>query len=194
MIAIINYGAGNTASVGNALNIINAAHITTNKIGEIDQCDKIILPGVGEASYTVKNLKQSGLFEYLQNTDKPLLGICLGMQLLGARSEEGPTECLNILPLQVYKFDSAKARVPQMGWNRIKINQSSKLLNGVKDGEFFYYANSFYMPQNEYSTASSIHGIEFCASLEKNNFYGVQFHPEKSGRAGLKILQNFINL
>lgn len=194
MIAIINYGAGNTASVGNALDILKVPHTTINKMEDADNCDKIILPGVGEASYTVKNLKESGLFEYLQKTEKPLLGICLGMQLLGAYSEEGPAECLNILPLHAYKFDSAKTRVPQMGWNQISINKQSKLLNGIKNGEFFYYANSYYMPQNGYSTASSSHGIEFCAALEKDNFYGVQFHPEKSGKAGLQILQNFINL
>lgn len=194
MIALIDYGAGNVASVSNALTELNQNYkITSNEV-EICKADKIIFPGVGEASFAMRQLHLLNLFSALRMVKKPILGICLGMQLMMDSSTEGGVACLGIFPGTVLKFDPAKTKVPHMGWNDIKIVSDSKLFNGIKDGERFYFANSYYVPVNEFTTAVTTNNIDFSASLEKGNFYGVQFHPEKSGDAGLKILKNFIEL
>ncbi|MEJ2105593.1 MAG: imidazole glycerol phosphate synthase subunit HisH [Ignavibacteriaceae bacterium] len=194
MIALIDYGAGNVASVANALNELNEDFKITNNEFDIFQAQKVIFPGVGEASFAIKQLQKLNLFTVLRIIKKPLLGICLGMQLMGGYSSEGDVACLGIFPCSVKKFDSSKTKVPHMGWKSIKIKQESKLFNNIKDGEKFYFANSFYVPDNEFTTALTENNIEFSAALEKGNYYGVQFHPEKSGDAGLQILKNFIEL
>jgi glutamine amidotransferase len=125
---------------------------------------------------------------------KPLLGICLGMQLLADYSTEGNVTCLGLIPGSSKKFDHSKTKVPHMGWNDIQIKNSSRLFNGIKSGERFYFANSFYLPENEFTTSISDNNIKFASSIEKDNYYGVQFHPEKSAEAGLKLLKNFIKL
>jgi glutamine amidotransferase len=194
MIAVIDYGAGNVASVANALSQLNKDYKISNNELEICKADKIIFPGVGEASYAIKQLHLLNLFSLLRIIKKPMLGICLGMQLMMDSSTEGNVTCLGIFPGVVQKFDSTKTKVPHMGWNDIKLLKESKLFDGIKNGERFYFANSFYVPVNNFTTSITNNNIDFSASLEKDNFYGVQFHPEKSGEAGLKILKNFCEL
>ncbi|MGE5411760.1 MAG: imidazole glycerol phosphate synthase subunit HisH [Clostridiales bacterium] len=194
MIALIDYGAGNTASVANALENLNAEYVLTNKESDICKAHKVIFPGVGEASFAIKQLHKSNLFNLLRIVKKPMLGICLGMQLMCEFSTEGNVACLGIIPGRVEKFDAEKTNVPHMGWNEVFQTKPSKLFEGIKDGEFFYFANSFYMPLGESTIAKTNHGIDFTAAIEKDNFFGVQFHPEKSAEAGLKLLQNFLKL
>ena len=194
MIGLIEYGAGNTASVANALTGIGAEYIITNKEQEIVNCDKIIFPGVGEASSAVKKLHLLNLFNFFRLVKKPMLGICLGMHLFCDKSDEGNVSCLGILPTTVKKFDSEKVKVPHMGWNQVKILKNNKLFADINDEEYFYFAHSFYLPKNDYTIATAYYNEDFCAALEIDNYYGVQFHPEKSGEAGTKLLKNFIEL
>ncbi len=194
MIALIDYGAGNVASVANALTEVNEKFKITNSETEICRSDKVIFPGVGEASFAIRQLHILNLFTVLRIVKKPMLGICLGMQLMADHSDEGNVSCLGLFPGTAKKFDEGKTKVPHMGWNDILINKKSKLFKDIKNRERFYFANSFYLPENNFTTASSTHDVKFTAALEKNNFYGVQFHPEKSGDAGLQILKNFIEL
>ena len=194
MIAVIDYNAGNTASVANALNVLGKEYVLTKLESEICKADKVIFPGVGEASYTIKQLHKYNLINLLRIIKKPMLGICLGMQVMYDYSKEGNITCLGILPGTVEKFDSSKVTVPHMGWNELHFTKESKLFKGIKEGEFFYFANSYYVPYDENTTSVTNHGIDFTASIEKGNLFGVQFHPEKSGGAGLKVLQNFIEM
>ncbi len=194
MIALIDYGAGNTASVANALKSINADYKITNSEKDICDSEKIIFPGVGEAGFTIKKLHLLNLVNLLRIMKKPLLGICVGMQVMCEKSKEGNSAGLGILPGSTDMFDPSAVKVPHMGWNRVKILKNDVLFNGIKDETYFYYANSFYVPLNDYTIASSLHGLEFSAAVKKDNYYGVQFHPEKSGEAGLKLLKNFIEL
>ncbi len=194
MIALINYGAGNTASVANALNVLNYDFILTNNETDICKADKVIYPGVGEASFAIRQLHMHNLFNVLRIIKKPMLGICLGMQLMCDYSKEGNVACLGIFPSECEKLDEAKEKVPHIGWNRVNIKNGSPLFTGIDNNEHFYFAHSFYVPVNEHTSAWTEHGIKFSASLEKDNFYGVQFHPEKSGDAGLQLLKNFIEL
>lgn len=197
MIALIDYGAGNVASVADALEQLNQKFKITKNETEILNAEKVIFPGVGEASFAVKQLHKLNLFSVLRLEKKPLLGICLGMQLMADFSSEGNVTCLGIFPGTAEIFDNTKTKVPHMGWNNIEFKLNgikSKLFEGIQEGERFYFAHSYYLPENPYSTSISDNGIEFSASMEKNNFYGVQFHPEKSSDAGLKLLKNFIEL
>jgi len=194
MIALIDYGAGNLKSVANALDDLKTDYIITNKSDEIKSAEKIIFPGVGEASSAMKKLDDNRIIEDIRNTNKPLLGICLGMQLLATFSEERSTKCLDIINSIIKKYDTSKVKVPHMGWNKVELQNKNKLFNRVKSGEYFYFANSYYFPISEYTIASTNYDIMFSSSINKNNFYGVQFHPEKSGEAGLQIIRNFIEL
>ena len=194
MIALIDYGAGNLKSVANALDDFEVEYIVTNKSDEIISAEKIIFPGVGEAGSAMSKLNEQTIVESIKFTDKPLLGICLGMQLLATFSEEGNTKCLDVVQTVVKQFDSTQVKVPHMGWNQVKYKNQNKLFTNLESGENFYFANSFYVPVTEYTIASTNYGIIFSAALNKNNFYGVQFHPEKSGHAGLQLLKNFIDL
>ncbi len=192
MIALIDYGAGNMASVANVLDELNYEYLITNHESDISKAAKIIFPGVGEASSAIKNLHLTNLFTMLRVTKKPMLGICLGMQLLCDKSKEGNTTCLGIFPATTEKFDETKIKVPNMGWNQIKYVRQSKLFSEIPDEEYFYFANSYYVPVNENTTSICNYGIDFCSSMEKNNFYGVQFHPEKSGKMGIQLIKNFV--
>ncbi len=192
MITLIDYGAGNTASVANVLKDLDCEFVISNKEIDICNAEKIIFPGVGEASFVVRKLHMLNLFSLLRLIKKPMLGICLGMQLLCDKSKEGDVACLGIFPVTTEKFDETKIKVPHMGWNQIKYAKQSKLFDGIPEGEYFYFANSYYVPVNEYATSVCSYGIDFCSSLEKDNFYGVQFHPEKSGQAGIQIIKNFV--
>lgn len=194
MIALIDYGAGNTASVANVLKEIGCDFKITNKIIDIDESEKVIFPGVGDATFAMERIRSAGLISILREIKKPLLGICLGMQVFCEIGKEGNVDCLGIIPGSTEIFDTSKVKVPHMGWNEVQQTTSSKLFAGIKDNEFFYYANSYYIPMCEYTTAKTIYDVEFSACVEKDNYYGVQFHPEKSGRAGIQLIKNFVEL
>ena len=194
MIALIDYGAGNLKSVANALDDLDVKYLVTDKGEEIGSADKIIFPGVGEATSAMNKLKEKDIVESIISTSKPLLGICLGMQLFATFSEERNTKCLDIIQTEVKLFDNSKVKVPHMGWNKVEYKTQNKLFINVKSGEHFYFANSYYVPITEHTIASTDYGISFSSAVNKNNFYGVQFHPEKSGKAGLQVLKNFIEL
>ena len=194
MIALIDYGAGNVASVANALNELGQKYKITNSETEICRAEKVIFPGVGEASFAIKQLHKLNLYSLLRIVKRPILGVCLGMQLMADFSTEGNIQCLGIFPGEVLKFDSQMVKVPHMGWNDIHFKKESKLFSGITEGERFYFANSYYLPVNEFTTSYCNNSIDFSASMEKENYYGVQFHPEKSSDAGLKVLKNFIEL
>lgn len=194
MIALIDYGAGNLQSVSNALDDIGARHLITNSVEEINSAEKIIFPGVGEAASAMKKLKEYNIIDAIKKTSKPLLGICLGMQLLCEFSEERNVQCLNIIDSTVTQFDKSLAKVPHMGWNKVFNYSKSKLFEGISNGSYFYYANSFFVPISKSTIATTEYCVEFSAAINKDNFYGVQFHPEKSGIAGLRVLKNFLEL
>jgi len=194
MIGIIDYDAGNIQSVINALDDYDIDYILSYKTEELEKCSKIILPGVGEANYAMNKLKEKNLIEFIKNYKKPFIGICLGMQLLCEYSEERETECLGIIPTSVVKFNSENVIVPQMGWNDVKQLSKDKLFANIPDETSFYFANSYYVPKNQYTVASCDYETEISAIVKKDNFYGMQFHPEKSGKCGIKILENFIKL
>ncbi len=191
-IVIINYGAGNIQSIMFAIERLGFKAILSNNPDEILSADKVIFPGVGEASSAMKKLKESGLDKLIPQLKQPVLGICLGMQLMCNFSEEGNTKGLGIFDVNVVKF-SSKLKVPQMGWNTI-YNLKSELFNGISENEFMYLVHSYYVPKSENSIATTNYEVDFSSALQKNNFYGVQFHPEKSGKFGEQILNNFLKI
>lgn len=189
---IINYGAGNIKSIQFAFKRLGVDAILSNNIDEIRAADKVIFPGVGEASTAMKMLQESRLDKVIPTLKQPVLGICLGMQLMCNSSEEGDTKGLGIFNVKVKKFSKA-VKVPQMGWNVI-YDLKSDLFTGIKEKEFMYLVHSFYAENCKEAIATTDYEIEYASALQKDNFYGVQFHPEKSGVEGAKILQNFLNL
>ena len=189
---IINYGAGNIKSIQFAFKRLGVDAVLSNNIDEIRAADKVIFPGVGEASTAMKMLQESGLDKVIPTLKQPVLGICLGMQLMCNSSEEGDTKGLGIFNVNVKKFSTA-VKVPQMGWNVI-YDLKSDLFTGIKEKEFMYLVHSFYAENCEEAISTTDYEIEYASALQKDNFYGVQFHPEKSGVEGSKILQNFLNL
>ena len=191
-IVIINYGAGNIQSIQFALQRLGFEGILSNNPSEIISADKVIFPGVGEASSAMKKLRESGLDTVIPNLKQPVLGICLGMQLMCNASEEGNTEGLGIFDVDVIKFSNA-VKVPQMGWNTI-YNLKTNLFQGIPENEYMYLVHSFYAPKCAETIAFSDYEKEYSVALQKDNFYGVQFHPEKSGSKGEQILSNFLNL
>lgn len=191
-IAIIDYGAGNVQSVLFALERLGFEGIVTNDWNTIKKADKVIFPGVGEASSAMKMLVDSGLDVLIPTLKQPVLGICLGMQLMCKHSEEGNTNGLGIFDVNVVKF-SQEVKVPQMGWNTI-YNLKTPLFEGIKENEFMYLVHSFYAPLSENTIATTNYELEYSTALQRDNFYGVQFHPEKSGAFGEQILNNFLNL
>lgn len=190
-IALIDYGAGNVQSVLFALERLGFQGIVTNDAAIIQQADKVIFPGVGEASSAMQKLKSTGLDQVIPLLKQPVLGICLGMQLLCRHSEEGNTNALGIFDLDVKKF-SNNVKVPQMGWNTIA-NLKSDLFQNILENEYMYLVHSYYIPENPFSIAQTNYGIDYASAIQKDNFYGVQFHPEKSGTAGEQILKNFLD-
>jgi glutamine amidotransferase len=194
MIAIIDYGAGNTKSVANAVESLGAEFIVTKSEVQVLKADKIIIPGVGEASFALRKLSVMNLSNVIKMQKKPTLGICLGLQILCDHSEESDTSCLGCLSGNVKAFDPGKGRVPHMGWNSVDIVKETPLFTGIPDGSYFYFAHSFYVPYMEETIAVCEYQTKFSAAANRNNFYGVQFHPEKSAEQGLKVLSNFIEL
>ena len=191
-LVIINYGAGNIKSIQFAFKRLGVDAVLSNNPEEIIAADKIIFPGVGEASSAMAMLKSSGLDTLIPTLKQPVLGICLGMQLLCESTEEGNTKGLGIFKTHVKRFDNT-VKVPQMGWNVIS-NLKSNLFNGIKENEYMYLVHSYYAEHCSQTIASTNYGINYTSALQHNNFYGVQFHPEKSSTAGAKILENFLNL
>lgn len=194
MIVIVDYKAGNVTSLMNALTTLGAQVEVSSNPEVVKRADKIIFPGQGAAGAGMTALKERNLVEVLQKTTVPFLGICLGMQLLFDYSEEADTQCLGILPGRVERFKNTSLKIPQMGWNMVKQVGDSRLFKGVADETFFYFANSYRVSLNESITGLGLYGEPFCASIQNGNFYGVQFHPEKSGPNGLKVLSNFLAL
>lgn len=191
-VAIIRYNAGNVQSVIFAMERLGIDPVLTDDAEVIANADKVIFPGVGEASTTMAYLKEKKLDLLIKNLKQPVLGICLGMQLLCKHSEENNTECIGIFDNQVKLFPP-KEKVPHTGWNNIS-NLKSLLLNNLQPEPFVYYVHSYYAELSTETIATTNYILPFSAALQKNNFYAVQFHPEKSAEAGEIILQNFLNL
>ena len=191
-IVIINYGAGNIQSIKFAIQRLGFEAVLSDHATEIQQADKVIFPGVGEASSAMTKLKATGLDRIIPTLKQPVLGICLGMQLMCKHSEEGNTNGLGIFDVKVKKF-SSQVKVPQIGWNQISLLKSS-LFTGVKENEYMYLVHSFYADKCDEMIAETVYDIHYASALQKGNFYGVQFHPEKSSKAGAKILENFLKL
>jgi imidazole glycerol-phosphate synthase subunit HisH len=195
-IAIIKYNAGNIFSVVNALERLKVQYVLTDDENEIRSADKIIFPGVGEASSAMVYLKSKGLDTIIKSLTQPVLGICLGMQIMCAHSEENDTDCFNIFNMKIRKFENvngSKIKIPHMGWNEIT-GLKSPLFKNINESSYVYFVHSYYAEANEYSIATCSYIQNFSAALQKDNFYGVQFHPEKSSDIGETILQNFLDL
>ena len=192
MIAIIDYGAGNIKSVQNAIEKLGFETTLTSDFDEIRNAEKVIFPGVGEASTAMKFLKEKKLEQLIPTLTQPFLGICLGQQLLCNYSEEGETECLGIFDLNVKKFPATQI-VPHMGWNNLE-KTDSKILKNVSNEDNVYFVHTYYCEVGSETSSDCNYILPFSATLEKNNFFGTQFHPEKSGDVGSKILENFLNL
>jgi len=189
---ILDYGAGNIKSIQFAFQRLGYDAVLSANPEEIKTADKVIFPGVGEASSAMRKLKESGLDTLIPQLKQPVLGICLGMQLMCNHTEEGNTTGLGIFNVNVKRF-SNHVKVPQMGWNTIS-NLKSDLFKGIKDKEYMYLVHSFYAVNCQQAIATSNYELEYASALEQNNFFGVQFHPEKSSKAGERLLKNFLKL
>jgi len=188
----IDYGAGNVQSVRFAFERLGVKALLTKNHRIIENAEKVIFPGVGEAGSAMAEIKKHGLEKTIPELKQPVLGICLGMQLMCNYSEESNTSCLDIFPLKVKKFNN-KLKIPQMGWNELK-NLQTRLFNNVDEKSYVYFANSYYVETSEYTIAETDYGGKFSAALNKDNFYTCQFHPEKSSDVGVRILKNFLEL
>jgi imidazole glycerol-phosphate synthase subunit HisH len=193
MIGLINYGAGNIFSLSAALNRLNIPFGMINRPEELEGYDRYIIPGVGHAGAAMEKLRNSGLAESISSITKPVLGICVGMQLLTDFSEEGNSNLTGIVPLKTLHFDkSLELKIPHTGWNQVNLDPGNPLFEGLSAQQYFYFVHSFFIEFNpKFTIASAEYGIKFSAVIQKDNYYGVQFHPEKSGEAGEKILSNF---
>ena len=194
-VAVVKYNAGNIRSVDYALKRLGVEAVITADKEILQSADKVIFPGVGEAGTTMNHLKATGLDELIKNLRQPVFGICLGMQLMCRHSEEGEVDCLNIFDVDVKRFVPQKHedKVPQMGWNT-NGKTNSKLFEGFTEEEFVYFVHSFYVPVCDFTAAETDYIHPFSAALHKDNFYATQFHPEKSGKTGERILRNFLDL
>lgn len=194
-VAIVKYNAGNIFSVLHAFERVGVTPVLTDSAEEIMSADKVVFPGQGEASTTMTYLKEHHLDEVIKGLKQPVLGICIGMQLLCRHSEEGNTDCLGLFDVDVKRFQPTnhEEKVPQIGWNTID-QTSSPLFKGFSKPEFVYYVHSYYVPECDFTIARTSFCTDYSAALHKDNFYATQFHPEKSGRVGERILRNFLEL
>jgi glutamine amidotransferase len=194
-LAIIKYNAGNIRSVLNALERLGVPADVTDAPDAIRGADKVIFPGVGEASTAMESLRSNGLDDVLRGLQQPVLGICVGMQLLCRHSEENDTDALGIIPVNVRRFapGTAGLKVPQVGWNTIH-DLRSPLFRGIPEDSYVYNVHSYYAEDSPYTIARCSYGIDYAAAVQKDNYYGVQFHTEKSAAAGDRIIQNFLEL
>ena len=191
MIGVVDYEAGNIASVSNALSALGAEFIVSGRSDDLSRCAGIILPGVGAATGAMQSLQQRDLVDFLRSVSVPFMGICLGMQVLYEHSAEGDTPCLGILPGTIKKLNVSAEKIPHMGWNRVEIIATHPLMNGIQSNDFFYFAHSYVAPVDDYTVGITSSGERFTAVVAKENYFGVQFHPEKSGASGLHLLKNF---
>lgn len=194
-VAIIKYNAGNIYSVVNALRRLGVEPVITDDPRELSSADRIIFPGQGSAQTTMAYLRSHGLDEVIRSLHQPVLGICVGQQLLCAHSEEGDVDCIGIFPEEVKKFvpKSHEYKVPEMGWNSLH-DLSSPLFKGVKEGDYVYFVHSYYVPTSEFTIATADYTVPYSAAMHRYNFWTVQFHPEKSGKVGEQILRNFLEM
>ncbi|HEY1025648.1 MAG TPA: imidazole glycerol phosphate synthase subunit HisH [Sphingobacteriaceae bacterium] len=192
MTGIVNYGAGNIFSLTAALDRLRIQYGMIRSPEDFERYDRYIIPGVGHAGAAMAKLRETALVPMIKELKKPVLGVCVGMQLLTDFSEEGNADLMNIIPLKTRLFSAdLKLKVPHTGWNKVQVEMENDLFSGLKD-EYFYYVHSYHIEFNPNFTIASTHyGTTFSAAIMRNNFYGVQFHPEKSGPAGEKILENF---
>jgi imidazole glycerol-phosphate synthase subunit HisH len=200
-IAIINYDAGNIRSVIFALERLGVQPILTADADIIRSADKVIFPGQGEASSAMRSLRARNLDKLIPDLKQPFLGVCVGMQLLCAHSEENDTPCLGVIPQRVLKFSTQNGlKVPQVGWNKLKINNTQSYNDKISivdpklDDDWFYFVHSYYVETGAFTTATAHYGGDFSACLRKDNFHAAQFHPEKSSKAGQQLLKNFLEL
>lgn len=192
-VAVVKYNAGNIQSVMNALRRVGVDPVLTDNPVELRKADRVIFPGQGEASHAMEYLQTHGLDQVIKSLTQPVLGICIGQQLMCEHSEEGNVDCLGIFPAQVLHFHPQKheQKVPHMGWNQLE-NVQDPLLEGINEGAFVYFVHSFYVPTTDYTIATTNHILSFSSAMRKGNFMATQFHPEKSGSVGERILTNFL--
>ncbi|MBQ1796737.1 MAG: imidazole glycerol phosphate synthase subunit HisH [Prevotella sp.] len=201
-VSIVKYNAGNIFSVINAVKRLGIEPLLTDDREELMSSDKVIFPGQGEASNAMAYLKERNLDQVIRDLRQPVLGICIGQQLLCSHSEEGDTECIGVFPMEVKRFVPVnhEDKIPQMGWNQLlhltkEGRPVSPLLQGLSEGDFVYFVHSYYVPlHEEYTIATTNFTLDYSAAIQKDNFFATQFHPEKSGRVGERILKNFIEL
>ena len=190
-IAIINYGAGNIKSIQNALDFLNISYFIANTTQQLTMAEKIILPGVGAAKNAMQSIDALGIRSFLQETQKPVLGICLGLQLFSDYSEEDNISCFGIIEGEVRRFPRY-VKAPQVGWNTVHCLNQSPLFLRINDGSFFYFVHSYYFDAPvSFTLGQTDYGVSFPSVIQKENFYATQFHPEKSGEPGLQLLNNF---
>lgn len=198
MIAVVDYDTGNLRSVAEALHRLGAEFTLTGDPAQLRQAERVILPGVGEAASAMAKLRERGLDEVIPRLEVPVLGVCIGMQLLCQWSEEGDTACLGIFSARVGRIpattrEGARLKVPHVGWDTIE-GLRTPLFDGIDEGAYVYYVHSYAAGRCEATAATTDYGVAFSAALVRDNFFGVQFHPEKSGRTGARILENFLNM
>ena len=195
MIAVVNSGGANISSVNFALKRLEAEVTFTNDPNVISNAQKVILPGVGSAATAMKRLKEFELIECIRNLSQPVLGICLGMQILFEHSQEADTDLLGVVPGKLKRFNESNCGIiPHMGWNKVQIIERNKLLNKIPQNSYFYFVHSFFMGESENTLGISNYGENFSAVISFNNFFGCQFHPERSGGYGAQILKNFLEM
>ena len=192
-VAVVKYNAGNIQSVMNALRRVGVDPVLTDNPVELRKAERVIFPGQGEASHAMEYLQTHGLDQVIKSLTQPVLGICIGQQLMCEHSEEGDVDCLGIFPSQVLRFHPQKheQKVPHMGWNQLE-NVQDPLLEGINEGAFVYFVQSFDVPTTDYTIATTNHILSFSSAMRKGNFMATQFHPEKSGSVGERILTNFL--
>ena len=194
-VAILKYNAGNVFSVDCALRRLGVEPIVTDNVEQLRRADKVVFPGVGEASSAMAYLRSRHLDELIRSLTRPVIGICIGQQLLCRNSEEGNTECIGVFDTSVKRFSEAPGvKVPEMGWNTIKPLVDNPLLKGIDENSYVYYVHSYYVPVFDDTIAVTDYSLPFSAAMNKDNFYATQFHPEKSGGVGELILKNFLML
>ena len=194
MIGLVDYGTGNLTSVANSLDRLKVGYFKGSNASELSRADKIIFPGIGEAKTAMDSIEKQDLISHIKSLQIPFLGICIGLQILFDHTEERDRDCIGVIGGDIKKFNDNSLKIPQIGWNKVSIKVDSPLFHGIEDEAYFYFVNSYYAPLVSETIAVSEYGIDFTSALQKENFYAVQFHTEKSGLIGEKLLKNFVEL